>query len=65
MFVYLCNVWHQVVRDTLRILTDDSRWVSSNGVEVSEQHCTPILESNRHKLVKNRFNSVANISSQI
>lgn len=35
-FMYLGNIWQQVVGDTLRVLSDLARAVSSNGVEVAQ-----------------------------
>lgn len=47
--MYLGNIWQQVVGDTLRVLSNLARAVSSNGVEVAQQHCIPILTKQRHE----------------
>ena len=38
---HLCNVRKQVVRDTLRILTDTAGLMSSDRVKVAKQHYLP------------------------
>ena len=38
---YLCNVWHQVVRDTVRIFTDQTTLMSTNRVEVTKKYHIP------------------------
>lgn len=40
---YLGNIWQQVVGDTLRILSNQTRGMSSDGVEITEQHSIPVL----------------------
>jgi len=39
----LCDIWHQVVRDSVWILSDSSALVSTDRVKVTEQHNLPVL----------------------
>ena len=41
--VYLSNIWQQVVGDALRVLSNQARGMSSDWVEVTQQHCVPAL----------------------
>ena len=38
----LCDVWHQVVRDTVRVLTDGSALMSTDRVEVTKKNYIPL-----------------------
>lgn len=42
-FTYLGNIWQQVVGDTLRVLSYQAGGMSSNWVEITQQHCVPVL----------------------
>ena len=39
---YLCDIRHQIVRDTFRILTDQSALVCSDRVEISQEDNVPL-----------------------
>ncbi len=41
--MYLCNIWQQVVGDTLRVFSNQARGMSSNWVEITQQHSIPAL----------------------
>ena len=41
---YLCHIGEKVIWYSLWVLTDLSWDVSTDGVEVPEQHCVPVLE---------------------
>ena len=43
----LRDVRHQVVRDSLGILSDLAGWVCTNRIEISQEHATPILQMKR------------------
>ena len=38
----LANVWHKIVGDAIRVLADETRRVRAYGIEVSQDHHTPI-----------------------
>ena len=37
----LCDIWHQVVRNTIRILTDKATLMSTNRIEVTKKYYIP------------------------
>ena len=39
----LCDVGHEVVGDTIGVLTDGTALVCTDGVEVTEQHDVPLV----------------------
>ena len=41
-YCYLCDIWHQVVRDTIWILTDGSALMSTDRVEVTKKNYVPL-----------------------
>lgn len=45
--MYLGNIWQQVVRDTLWILSYLARGMSSDWIEITQQHCIPVLLTHR------------------
>ena len=38
----LCNIWHQVVRYTVRVLAYSSRSMCTNRIEIAQEHYVPI-----------------------
>lgn len=48
-FVYLGDIWQQVVGDALRVLSDQARGMSSDWIEITQQHRIPVLLTQRHK----------------
>lgn len=45
--MYLGDIWQKVVGDTLRVLSNLARAMSSNWVEIAQQHCIPVLLTQR------------------
>ena len=46
-FMYLGDIWQKVVGDTLRVLSNQARAMSSDWVEITQQHCVPVLLTQR------------------
>ena len=43
-FLYLSNIWHQIIWNVLRIFTNLSGWVSAHGIKISQQYSIQILK---------------------
>lgn len=46
-FRYLGNIWQQVVRDTLRVLSYLTGAMSSDWIEIAQQHSIPVLPTEK------------------
>lgn len=45
-FTHLGDIGQQVIGYTLRVLSYQARQMSSNWIEITQQHCIPVLLNN-------------------
>ena len=63
---YLCNIWHKVVWNTVRILTYSARYMSTHRIKITKYNSIPLLISFLHvhqHLLKHAFSPAIRISA--